>query len=155
MIIDLHIHSKNSDGILSVKEIMDLAKIKNISMLSITDHDSIFYQESASILAKKNGINYISGVELNITFVPNTDYAQKSIFLDFLGYYYDPENTQLQNKLEKIAQYRQERALKILKKLNKELKKDQITELDKEDLLKIQNSVDGVFGRPHIADYLV
>jgi predicted metal-dependent phosphoesterase TrpH len=155
MIIDLHIHSKNSDGVLSVKEILELAKIKNICMMSITDHDSIFCQEPASILAKESGINYVSGVELNVTFVINSDQTEKSIFLDFLGYNFDSENTQLQNKLEKIAKYRQERALKILRKLNRELKKDQIMELNQEDLVKIQNSVDGVFGRPHIADYLV
>ena len=155
MTIDLHIHSKNSDGVLSVKEIMKLAKIKNIFMISITDHDSIFCQKQASILAKQSGINYVSGVELNVTFSPNGDLTQKSIFLDFLGYNFNSEDTDLQNKLEKIAQYRNERALKILIKLNTELKKNQIKELDKKDLLKIQDSVDGVFGRPHIADYLV
>ncbi|KON33289.1 MAG: hypothetical protein AC479_05090 [miscellaneous Crenarchaeota group-6 archaeon AD8-1] len=155
MTIDLHIHSKNSDGVLSVKEIMKLAKIKNIFMISITDHDSIFYQKQASILAKQSGINYVSGVELNVTFSPSRDLTQKSIFLDFLGYNFNSEDTDLQNKLEKIAQYRNERALNILIKLNTELKKNQIKELDKKDLLRIQNSVDGVFGRPHIADYLV
>lgn len=155
MTIDLHIHSKNSDGVLSVKEIIKLAKIKNIFMISITDHDSIFCQKQASILAKQSGINYVSGVELNVTFSPSRDLTQKSIFLDFLGYNFNSENTDLQNKLEKIAQYRNERALKILIKLNTELKKNQIKELDKKDLLKIRDSVDGVFGRPHIADYLV
>ena len=155
MTIDLHIHSKNSDGVLSVKEIMKLAKIKNIFMISITDHDSIFCQKQASILAKQSGINYVSGVELNVTFSPSGDLTQKSIFLDFLGYNFNSEDTDLQNKLEKIAQYRNERALKILIKLNTELKKNQIKELNKKDLLKIQDSVDGVFGRPHIADYLV
>jgi predicted metal-dependent phosphoesterase TrpH len=155
MIIDLHIHSKNSDGSLSAKEIVELAKSRNISMMSITDHDSIICQEKASILAKKNGIHYISGVELNVTLINNSYLSQKPIFLDFLGYNFDIENNQLQNKLTKMAQYRQERAVKILRKLNKELKKDQIQELNKEDLLNIQNSANGVFGRPHIADYLV
>ncbi|TRO49939.1 hypothetical protein E2P47_00720 [Candidatus Bathyarchaeota archaeon] len=90
-----------------------------------------------------------------MTFSPSGDLTQKSIFLDFLGYNFDSEDKDLQTKLEKIAQYRNERALKILIKLNTELKKNQIKELDKKDLLKIQDLVDGVFGRPHIADYLV
>ena len=155
MIIDLHIHSRNSDGSLSVKKIVELARIKNICMMSITDHDSILCQEKASTLARKSGIHYISGVELNVTFIDTRNQRQKPISLDFLGYNFDWKNNSLQNKLEKMAQYRQKRAVKILKKLNAEFRKDQIRELTKEDLAKIQTSVDGVFGRPHIADYLV
>lgn len=155
MIIDLHIHSKNSDGTLSVKEIIDFAKKRKIFMLSITDHDSISSQDQATILARKVGINYISGVELNVTFINQKNLDQKQVSLDFLGYKFDFNNRELLKKLETIAQYRQKRALKILMKLNQELRKNHIKELDKSDLVKIQKSVDGVLGRPHIADYLV
>jgi len=155
MTIDLHIHSKNSDGSFTVEKIIEIAKLRHISMLSITDHDSIICQQKASSLAKKNGIHYISGVELNVTFISSQSSDQKSIYLDFLGYNFDPDNCQLQNKIQQIAKYRQKRAEKILKKLNIEFKKKQIKELTKDDLDNIQHSVDGVFGRPHIADYLV
>jgi predicted metal-dependent phosphoesterase TrpH len=155
MIIDLHIHSKNSDGSLSGKKIIEIAKIKNFFMMSITDHDSISFQEKASGLAQKSGINYVSGVELNVTFIDTKYTKQKPIFLDFLGYNFDLENSQLVTKLEKMAQFRQQRAMKILKKLNAEFRKNQIQELAKEDLANIQSSVDGVFGRLHIATYLV
>jgi predicted metal-dependent phosphoesterase TrpH len=155
MIIDLHIHSKNSDGSLSIKKIVEIAKLKNIYLMSITDHDSILCQEKASNLAKENGIRYISGVELNVTFKDTRYPIQKPISLDFLGYNFDSENSQFQNKLETMKRYRQKRAMKILKKLNAEFRKAQIKELTKEDLVQIQSSVDGVFGRPHIADYLV
>jgi predicted metal-dependent phosphoesterase TrpH len=155
MIIDMHIHSKNSDGSLSIKKIVEIAKLKNIYLMSITDHDSILCQEKASNLAKENGIRYISGVELNVTFKDTRYPIQKPISLDFLGYNFDSENSQFQNKLETMKRYRQKRAMKILKKLNAEFRKAQIKELTKEDLVQIQSSVDGVFGRPHIADYLV
>lgn len=155
MIIDLHIHSKNSDGTFTVKEIFEIAKNKKISMLSITDHDSISCQKQASILAKKSEIHYITGVELNVTFVNQKNLDKKSISLDFLGYNFDFENRELQNKLDIITQYRQRRALKILMKLNQEFKKNQLNELTKEDFIKIQQSTNGVLGRPHIADYLI
>jgi len=155
MIIDLHIHSNNSDGSLSVKKIIEIAKLRNISMLAITDHDSIFCQELASSIAKKNGICYINGIELNVTYTPSQTHSQKPIYLDFLGYNFDSDNSQLQNKLQQMVKYRYKRAEKILKKLNTEFRKEQIKELTKDDLDKIQYSVDGVFGRPHIADYLV
>ncbi|MCK5344626.1 MAG: PHP domain-containing protein, partial [Candidatus Heimdallarchaeota archaeon] len=98
MIIDLHIHSKNSDGSLSGKKIFELAKMKNFFMMSITDHDSISFQEKASVLAQKSGINYVSGVELNVTFIDTKYTEQKPIFLDFLGYNFDLDNSQLVTK---------------------------------------------------------
>lgn len=156
MIIDLHIHSKScSDGNLTVEEIVKEAKIRNIELMSITDHDSIGCQEKAMALAKKNGIRYVSGVELNVTFSHPKYQNGKSIALDFLGYQFDIKNKELRDKLQQIAKCREERAAKILDKINAEFEKEGIGKLTKNDLREIQASVDGVLGRPHIADYLV
>ncbi|MGD0028949.1 MAG: PHP domain-containing protein [Candidatus Bathyarchaeia archaeon] len=156
MIIDLHIHSKSgSDGNFTVEELVKEAKIRNIGLMSITDHDSIGCQEKAIALTKKNGIHYVAGVELNVTFSHPRYNEGKSISLDFLGYQFDVRNEELRNKLVKTAQYREERAAKILDNLNAEFEKEGIEKLTKDDLREIQDSVDGVLGRPHIADYLV
>jgi predicted metal-dependent phosphoesterase TrpH len=72
-----------------------------------------------------------------------------------LGYRFDLNNEELKTKLRKIAKYREERASKILDNINAEFEKEGIEELTKKDLRKIQDSVDGVLGRPHIADYLM
>ena len=156
MIIDLHIHSKScSDGNLTVEEIVKEAKTRNIGLMSITDHDSFGCQEKAMSLARKNGIGYISGVELNVTFSHPRYQNGKSISLDFLGYQFDIKNKELKDKLQQIAEYREERAAKILDKINAEFEKEGIEKLTKKDFKEIQDSVDGVLGRPHIADYLV
>ncbi|KPV62802.1 MAG: DNA polymerase III PolC [Candidatus Bathyarchaeota archaeon BA2] len=156
MLIDLHIHSKScSDGNLTVEEIVKEAKIRNIGLISITDHDSVGCQEKAMALARKNGIRYISGVELNVTFSHPRYHESKSISLDFLGYQFDVKNRELKDKLQQIAEYREERAAKILNNINAEFEKEGIEKLTKKDLREIQASVDGVLGRPHIADYLV
>jgi hypothetical protein len=155
MIIDLHIHSNCSDGNLTVEEIVKEVKIRNIGLMSITDHDSIGCQEKVMILAKENGIRYISGVELNVTFSHSRDNEGKSVSLDFLGYQFDVKNKELKDKLQQIAKYREERAAKILDNINVEFGKEGIEKLTKNDLEKIQASIDGVLGRPHIADYLV
>jgi hypothetical protein len=156
MAIDLHIHSKScSDGNLTVEELVKEAKIRNIGLMSITDHDSIGCQEKAMALTKKNGIRYVVGVELNVTFSHPRYNEGKSISLDFLGYQFDVNNRELRNKLRKTAQYREERAAKILDNINAEFEKEGIEKLTKNDLREIQDSVDGVLGRPHIADYLV
>ena len=156
MIIDLHIHSKScSDGNLTVEEIVKEAKIRKIGLMSITDHDSIGCQEEAMDLARENGIRYVSGVELNVTFSRPRYHEGKSISLDFLGYQYDINNKELKSKLHQMAEYREERAAKILDNINAEFEKEGIEKLTKNDFREIQASVDGVLGRSHIADYLV
>ena len=152
MKIDLHIHTKTgSDGNLSIEEVFKEAKKRNINLVPITDHDSIDCQERAIALAEEYGIDYITGVELNVTF----QYLNKSVSLDFLGYQYDIGNQELKNKLQLIKEHREMRAHQILEKLNIEFDKENIEKFTEEDLKNIQASVDGVFGRPHIANYLI
>ena len=155
MIIDLHIHSQSSDGAFTVEEIVKEAKRRNIGFMSITDHDSIGCQTLATDLAEEAGIRYVTGVELNVTFSHPKYRAGKSVSLDFLGYQFDAKNKMLRDKLQQMANYREERAAKILDNLNGEFEKEGIAKLTKKDFEEIEASVDGVLGRPHIADYLV
>jgi len=155
MITDLHIHSKASDGKLTIQEIFKEAKSRNINFIAITDHDSINCQTQAIATAKEEHIQYVTGVELNVTFAHPKYHEGKAVSLDFLGYQFDTNNKALESKLETMAEYREERAAKILDNLNAEFKKEHIAKLTKDDLRKIEESVDGVLGRPHIADYLV
>jgi predicted metal-dependent phosphoesterase TrpH len=155
MIIDLHIHSSSSDGKLTITDIFKEARNRNIGFMSVTDHDSIGCQTQALETAKKVHIQYITGVELNITFVHPKYLEGKAVSLDFLGYQFDSNNDALKSKLEVMAKYREKRAARILDNLNSEFKKEHIATLTKDDLRQIEASVDGVLGRPHIADYLV
>jgi 3',5'-nucleoside bisphosphate phosphatase len=154
MKIDLHIHTRTgSDGNLSIEEVFEEARRRNIDLISITDHDSIACQEKAIALAREHGIAYITGVELNVTF--RYPEGGKDVSLDFLGYGYDVGNQELKDKLQLIKEHRQRRARQILDNLNIELDKEGIERFTEEDLKKIEDSVDGVFGRPHIANYLI
>jgi len=152
MKIDLHIHTKTgSDGNLSVDEVFREAKKRKLDLISISDHDSIDAQERAIALAREYGISYITGVELNVTF----QYNSRSVSLDFLGYQYDIKNQQLKDKLKLIREHREARARQILDKLNAEFDKENIERFTEKDFKNIQDSVDGAFGRPHIANYLI
>ena len=153
MKIDLHIHTRTgSDGNLSIEEVFKEAQKRNIDLMSITDHDSIDCQERAIALAREYSITYIPGVELNVTFqYPGSE----PISLDFLGYQYDIKNQALKNKLQLIRERRETRAHQILERLNVEFDKENIKRFTEEDLKKIQARVDGAFGRPHIANYLI
>jgi len=158
MKIDLQIHTKTgSDGNWPVEEVFKEAKRRNIEFLSITDHDSVEAQARAIVLARDYGISYITGIELNVTFEypPNEGKSAKSHSLDFLGYEYNIENQELKNKLQTMRQHREARARKILENLNAEFDKVSLERFTQKDLENIQATVDGAFGRPHIANYLV
>jgi len=158
MKIDLQIHTKTgSDGNWPVEEVFKEAKRRNIEFLSITDHDSVEAQARAIALARDYGISYITGIELNVTFEypPNEGKSSKSYSLDFLGYQYDIENQELKSKLQTMRQHREARARKILENLNAEFDKEHLERFTEKDLENIQATVDGAFGRPHIANYLV
>jgi len=151
---DLHIHTKTcSDGNLSIEEVFQEAKNRDIDFISITDHDSLGCQKRAADLAKRHGMSYITGIELNVTFhYPEGD---KGTSLDFLGYGYDIENRELEDKLQLAKEHRDKRAHQILQNLNIAFDKEGIERFSERDINEIENSVDGVFGRPHIASYLV
>ena len=154
MKIDLHIHTKTgSDGNLTIDEAFREAGRRNIDLISITDHDSIDCQERAIVLAREYGMSYITGVELNVTF--RYPESNEDISLDFLGYGYYTGSPELKGKLRLMKEHRARRARQILSNLNTEFDKEGIAPLTEEDLRRIEDSVDGVFGRPHIASYLV
>ena len=155
MKIDLHIHSNASDGKFSVSEVIAEARSRQIDCLSICDHDNINCQPTVISQAEKVGIRYVTGVELNVNFSHSNYKNGKAVSLDFLGYEYDLANKTIKAKLDLIAKYRTERAAKILENLNAEFKSENISALTPDDFQRIEESVDGAFGRPHIADYLV
>lgn len=64
---DLHLHTTTSDGSLSYKELLELAKERGILGLSITDHNCVGPVEDMFALAKTLGIRFIPGVELKTT----------------------------------------------------------------------------------------
>jgi len=152
--IDLHIHTKTcSDGNLTIEEVFQEAKRRAIDFISITDHDSVNCQKRAIALARNHEMSYITGIELNVAF--HYQKGHKDVSLDFLGYGYDIDNQELNDKLRLLKEHRQKRALQILRNLNIEFEKKGIERFSEKDIKKIEDNVDGVFGRPHIANYLI
>ena len=149
---DLHIHtSTGSDGAYTLQEIFDEAKKRGIELFSVTDHGAVHHQGEAIRLAAEHGIRYVTGVELNVSF----PYNGKDTALDFLGYGYDYRNTALSEKLETMKKHDEERALKVLENLNGALEKENIPLFTEDDLARMQQGIEGILSRPHIADYLV
>lgn len=106
---DLHIHTNESDGCLSVEEVLLTASERGIELLSITDHETTYGVEKASKMAFSYDITIIPGIELN------TYYQHEEIHL--LGYYKDINNELLQEKLLKIRKDRTDITRQMVQKL--------------------------------------
>lgn len=108
--VDLHTHTIYSDGALTPKELLDLAKEKGLSTISITDHDTIDGIDEAIRYGKEIGIEVIPGLEIS------TDVEGSEIHL--LGYFIDYKNAELKKYLKFFRSERTHRAKRIIKKLN-------------------------------------
>lgn len=62
--VDLHIHTNNSDGTLSIDDVLRLASKLNIQEISITDHDIIGHLKNYRHLEQIFNIRIIPGVEI-------------------------------------------------------------------------------------------
>lgn len=65
MLADLHLHSIYSDGLYSPDEICRRAKSRGLSLVSITDHDSMAGEEVKRAAAKRHGLGYVTGWEIS------------------------------------------------------------------------------------------
>lgn len=65
MSVDLHCHTKMSDGSVTIEELVILAKNKGITTISVTDHDTFAGSTRAKVFAKRHGITVIPGIEIS------------------------------------------------------------------------------------------
>ncbi|NOX97314.1 MAG: PHP domain-containing protein [Nitrospirae bacterium] len=107
--IDLHIHTRFSDGTLSPEEVVEYAVKNNLTAISITDHDSLRGVGSALALSRKYQLEVVPGVELT------AEVDNKEIHI--LGYYLDWQDKELQDKLGMLQKVRMDRAKKMVEKL--------------------------------------
>ena len=109
--IDLHIHTTKSDGVLTPKEVIDEAYKNGVSVIAITDHDTIdAYNEEIFKYAEDKNIKLISGVEISTKI--------KKCGIHVLGYNFDLGNKEFQEKLCKIRNARHDYLHKVAEKLN-------------------------------------
>ena len=63
--IDLHIHSKYSDGSHSPEEIVRIAKASNVQLISVCDHNLVQGTLEILPIAEKMGVKAIPGCEID------------------------------------------------------------------------------------------
>ncbi len=123
-IIDLHVHTTISDGILTPKEVIDTAVKNNVSVLSIADHDTIdAYTDELFAYAKEKNIELIPAVEIS------TKYNKRGMHV--LGYNYDLNNQEFRERLDKLKNARHNYLYDVATKLEALGYVVNVAELDK------------------------
>ena len=123
-LIDLHIHTTSSDGVLTPYEVIDEAKKNNVKTISITDHDTVSaYTKELIEYAKEKEIKLIPGIEIST--------KTKRCGIHILGYDIDIHNKEFLEKLEKIRNARHDYLYNVSKKLKELGYIVNIEELDK------------------------
>ncbi len=139
--VDLHIHSTASDGKLSPEAIVSKAAEVGLTVMSLTDHDSVEGVLPALEAAKAfPELRVIPGVEIS-TDMP---YGQAHV----LGYFIDYTSNELKSALERFRNSRQRRAREMIIKL-----RDLGIDIDRQRVQEIAG--DGSIGRPHIAQVML
>ena len=124
--IDLHIHTTKSDGKLTPKEVIDEAYKNGVSVIAIADHDTTeAYTKELFSYAQSKKVKLISAVEIS------TKINKAGIHV--LGYDFDLNNIEMQEKLYKIRNARHEYLHNVAKKLNQLGYYLNVEELDKID----------------------
>lgn len=154
MYIDLHTHSNVSDGSLSPSDLVGLAVKSNLSLIALTDHDSLDGIEEAKEAAKKatnnnKPIELVAGVEISAYYM-NRD-------IHILGLLVDETDRILNGDLARANQKRNARNEKMAENFRAAGIPITIEELrDRARMNNTnENNKDTVITRAHFATYLV
>jgi predicted metal-dependent phosphoesterase TrpH len=138
--VDLHLHSTASDGSYPPETVVALAEKNGVTVMALTDHDSLEGLPAAEARAAKSGIRVLSGIELSV--------SEEGFDVHLLAYGFDPEDKALTAAIARYRRGRRDRAAKILARL-----KGLGIRIPLEQVESIAQG--GALGRPHVAEALM
>ena len=107
-LIDLHAHTKYSDGTTTPAEVVRAYILAGVRMMAVTDHDTVAAVEEARQKAEAAGLLFVDGIEIS---------TREHDYLHILGYKIDIKSKTLGKFLEDNLAARFERVRGIIKKL--------------------------------------
>lgn len=141
--IDLHVHSNYSDGSLSPRRLVSLAKERGIAAFALTDHDTFGGLYDCKRAAEEMEVELVFGIELSASF--------NDIEIHILGYFFHNDFEKLaplQNMLDDIKVSREKRNKEMIERL-----KAKNIAIDYEELFSVAGG--GTITRAHFAFLLV
>lgn len=106
---DLHCHSDVSDGTLSPEALAHRAQRNGVELWALTDHDEIGGQHRAIAAARANGLPFLTGTEISVSFADVT--------VHIVGLGFDPDDAGLLAGLSATRGGRESRAREMAEQL--------------------------------------
>ncbi|HSK26179.1 MAG TPA: PHP domain-containing protein [Jiangellales bacterium] len=141
MRIDLHTHSRLSDGTDTPAELVRAALRARLDVVALTDHDTYAGWDQAFAAAAGTGLTVVPGVEISTVL--------HGVGVHLLGYLVDPSYGPLAAELALVRGDRRDRLDTITRRL-----REAGMELGVEEVLA-QADAEATVGRPHVADAMV
>lgn len=138
--IDLHSHTTGSDGQYPPHEQVGLAAQAGVSVLAVTDHDTVAALGACAEAAQKHGIRLVPGIEMSCI------HHRREVHI--LGHFIDPTNPRLTAYASQLVDERRTRMELMVKKLVA-----QGIPVSMEQVKKLAG--DAPLTRPHLARVLV
>ena len=107
--IDLHTHTTASDGRCTPAELVARASAAGVTVLSVTDHDTVAACEAAAAACAGAGIEFVPGIEITA--------VRSEADVHVLGYFLDPRSASLRAFLSEQRHQRVDRIRRIIAKL--------------------------------------
>jgi predicted metal-dependent phosphoesterase TrpH len=143
--IDLHTHSRASDGSLAPSELIRAAKERGLTAIALTDHDTIDGLDEAREAAARQGVEFIPGIEFDIDYEPVTVRGE----FHLLGLGLSNIGPGFREALREIRRKREDRNRRLLERIREELGLD----IDYGEVQALSGG--GALGRPHFAALLI
>ena len=143
---EIHMHSVFSDGEFSPSELVDLAERNQVSVLSLTDHDTFDGIPEFLQSAEATDITAFPGIEITVKF--------HNFNIHMLAYFKDYEsiNPKLRDRVKKMTQTRETRMRQLIERVN-EVIPDRFQ--GKIIFENVKRAAEGVLARPHLAREMV
>ena len=155
--IDLHTHSSASDGSLSPAGLMEEAAKRLISVIALTDHDSIGGIDEAAKAARELGIGFIPGIELEILWNGDSEAIKSGGEFHLLGLGINRPSEAFKAAVEELSRRREERNHEIVGLMNKagfDVSYDEIMVCAIGSGAASLPATGNSIGRPHFADFM-
>ena len=106
---DLHCHSTVSDGTLEPEVVAARARANGVDLWALTDHDEVGGLQRAAAAAKAQGLAFLTGAEISVTFADTT--------VHIVGLGFDADNAALTQGLYDTRNGRGPRAREMARQL--------------------------------------
>jgi predicted metal-dependent phosphoesterase TrpH len=144
-LVDLHLHSLFSDGLLTPTELVAEAASLGLRAIALADHDNVDGISEALAAGRKYDVEIVTAVELSVQWEELSD-------IHLLGYAFDHKNAALRKALAEFRAFRAGRSERILKNINQLLAEEGRQVLD---YAEVSKRAGGTIGRPHIGQALL